>query len=271
MYFQLPDQLNLYYETLPCTDNPDAEWIIWLNGLTQSTLSWKLTTPFFEKTHHQILVDFIFQGQSDAAPVFRTFEQHAQDILTLLNHLNLPQVHIAGISYGGAVTLRCMHLFSEKIKSACLISSFAYKTKYFEAIGELWKKALMIGGYEHLIEAILPIGLGASYFENPVIPIEILKNNRLNQMLKPENILALMKATEISENYLSIITNNTTKTLIIHGEEDFLCPPEFGKDLQKVLPNSTMQIIPKAGHTLNLEAVPQLAKHIHDFISNLTE
>lgn len=266
MYFQLNDGLNLYYEVLPCTDNPDAEWLIWLNGLTQSTLSWKLATPYFEKTHNQVLVDFIFQGQSDAAPQFRTFEQHAQDISDLITHLNLSQVHIAGISYGGAVTLRFMHLFPEKTRTAVLISAFAYKTKYFEAIGELWKKALLLGGYEHLIDAILPFGLGASYFENPIIPIEVLKNNRLNQMLKTENILALMKATEVSENYLPVIAGNKTKTLIIHGEEDFLCPPKFGKDIQKVLPQSILEVIPKAGHTLNLEVVPQLVNLIQNFI-----
>ncbi len=266
MYFQLNDGLNVYYEVLSCTDIPDAEWIIWLNGLTQSTLSWKLTTPYFEKTHNQVLVDFIFQGQSDAGTTFRTFEQHAQDIFYLTEHLNLEKIHIAGISYGGAVALRFMHHFPEKIKSSILISTFAYKTSYFEAIGELWKNCLLIGGYKHLIDAILPFGLGSSYFENPIIPIEILKNNRLNQMLKPENILALMKATEISENYLPTITNNPTKTLIIHGEEDILCPVQFGKDIQKVLPNSQLVVIPKAGHTLNLEAVPQLANHIHHFI-----
>lgn len=268
MYFQLPDTLNLYYEILSCQGKPDAEWIIWLNGLTQSTISWKLIASFFEKTHHQIFVDFIFQGQSDAAPHFRTFEQHAQDILHLLTHLNVPQIHIAGISYGGAVALRCMHLFSKKIKSTILISTFAYKTKYFETIGELWKKSLLKGGYELLIDAILPFGLGPSYFENPIIPIDVLKNNRLNQMLKPENILALMKATEVSENYLPVLVGNVTKTLIVHGEEDILCPVQFGRDIHKVLPNSILQIIPKAGHTLNLEAVPQLAEHIHTFISH---
>lgn len=267
MYFQLPDNVKLYYEVLPCTNTSETSYILWLNGLTQSTVSWKLLTPYFEKTHHQILVDFIFQGQSDAAPEFRTFEQHAQDILLLINHLNIPKIRIAGISYGGAVALRFMHLFPEKLYSSILISTFAYKTKFFEAIGELWKKSLLIGGYEHLIEAILPIGLGASYFENPVIPIEVLRNNRLNQQLKPENILALMKATEISENYLPTIQNNPTKTLIIHGEEDFLCPAAFGEALHKVLPNSTLKVILKAGHTLNLEAVPELGKHIFNFVS----
>ncbi|MCS7029072.1 MAG: alpha/beta hydrolase [Bacteroidia bacterium] len=268
MHLTLSDGALLYYEVLPCTAKQDTDWIVWLNGLTQSTLSWKLTTPYFEKTHHQLLVDFIFQGQSSAAPHFRTFENHATDIFTLLEHLNISTAHIAGISYGGAVVLRMMHLYSQKIKSAILISTFAYKTPYFDAIGEMWKKALLVGGYEHLVEVILPIGLGASYFENPVIPIDVLKNNRISQQLKPENILALMQATASSErNYLPVIAQNPTKSLIIHGEEDFLCPPKFGQDLHQVLPNSKLIVIPKAGHTLNLEAVPQLAAHILSFIS----
>jgi pimeloyl-ACP methyl ester carboxylesterase len=75
-----------------------------------------------------------------------------------------------------------------------------------------------------------------------------------------------MKATEMSENYLPVIEGNPTKTLIIHGEEDFLCPVQFGKDMHSVLPNSRLEIIPKAGHTLNLEAVPQLARLIQNMV-----
>ncbi|MCS7075765.1 MAG: alpha/beta hydrolase [Bacteroidia bacterium] len=266
MYLTLPDKALLYYEVLPCATLSDAQWIVWLNGLTQSTISWKLTIPYFEKTHHQLLVDFIFQGQSSAADKFRTFEQHAADIFTLLEHLNIDKVHVSGISYGGAVALRMMHLYPQKINTAILISTFAYKTPFFEAIGEMWRKALMIGGYEHLIDVILPIGLGSSYFENPIIPIEVLRNNRINQQLKPENILALMQATADSGNYLPQISGSMIKTLIVHGEEDFLCPPKFGQVLHKVLPNSKFVVIPKAGHTLNLEAVPKLSDHILNFI-----
>lgn len=265
MTLTLPDGIPLYYEILPCK-NESAPWILWLNGLTQNTNSWKLTTPNFEQTHNQLLVDFVFQLQSGTAPMARSFDQHATDVAFLLEHLQLKEVNLAGISYGGAVALRLMHLFGKYFKKTVLISAFAYRTPLFDAIGESWAKALQLGGYPHMVEVMFPVVLGNSYYEKPFIPIEVLKNHRLNSLLSPDSILKLMQATAESGNYLSTLTGNTMPTLIIHGEEDGLCPPIFGKAIQAVLPNSTYHTIEKAGHTLNLEAIPQLSKQILQFI-----
>ena len=34
-----------------------------LNGLSQSTISWILTIPYFKNDYRIVLMDFIFQGQ----------------------------------------------------------------------------------------------------------------------------------------------------------------------------------------------------------------
>ena len=59
MNYQTKQGLQLYYEL---HGKKDAEKsIIFLNGLSQSTISWLLTIPYFTKDYQVILVDQILQ------------------------------------------------------------------------------------------------------------------------------------------------------------------------------------------------------------------
>ena len=63
MFCKTHDGLNLYYEV---QGNPSAaKTIVFLNGLSQSTIAWILTIPYFKDNYRIVLMDFIFQGQSD--------------------------------------------------------------------------------------------------------------------------------------------------------------------------------------------------------------
>jgi 3-oxoadipate enol-lactonase len=57
---------------------------VFLNGLTQSTVSWLFVLPYFKEKYKIILIDFIFQGQSDKAEHWRDFDQHANDVKHVL-------------------------------------------------------------------------------------------------------------------------------------------------------------------------------------------
>ena len=86
MFCKTNDNLTIYYEVHG--NEQAAETIVFLNGLSQSTVSWVLTLPYFKATHKIVLMDFIFKGKSDKTGEWRSFDQHAQDLLCLMDHLN---------------------------------------------------------------------------------------------------------------------------------------------------------------------------------------
>ena len=101
MICKTSDNLNIYFEI---QGNENAkETLVFLNGLSQSTISWILTTPYFKANYKIILIDFIFQGQSDKTGDWRSFDQHAYDVLTVLNFLKAEKVIVIGLSYGSLV------------------------------------------------------------------------------------------------------------------------------------------------------------------------
>jgi 3-oxoadipate enol-lactonase len=265
MIHTLPDGITLYYEI---QGNSDADkTILFLNGLSQSTLAWSGIAPSFYKEYQVVLVDCVFQGQSGKAKEFRSYDAHAADIADLIRATKLRNVYVCGISYGSAITQHLLVNHSDLIKGGILVSTFAHNTALFNAMGESWKQALKAGGYPLMLEIMLPTVLGKSYFEKPLIPIETLKESRVARNLETDDLLKLMLATETRGDYREELKKIIAPVLIIQGEEDLLIPPSVAKEVADQISGSKLEIIENAGHTLNLEAIPQLTNLIREFIN----
>lgn len=259
------DNLTIHFEI---QGNENAkETLVFLNGLSQSTISWILTTPYFKANYKIILIDFIFQGQSDKTGDWRSFDQHANDILTVLNFLKAEKVIAIGLSYGSLVAQHMAVNFPERISKLVLISTFAHKTPYFEAIELSWWRALEFGGYSLMLDIMLPSVLSENYFTNPLIPIDLMKQARQESNDDKQALFKLMRATKEREDYRLKLTAISIPTIVIQGEKDLLFPVHMAKEVSDSIPKSKLVVIPNAGHTLNLEAVPQMSKVILDFIA----
>lgn len=264
MYYKTSDKLNLHYEV---HGNPNSKkYILFLNGLSQSTVAWLLMLPAFTNDYQIILCDFIFQGQSDTKASERSFDQHAADVNGLLDSLNIKKIDIAGISYGSLVAQHIALNYPEKVNNLILLSSFAHKTSYFEAISLAWQRALDTGGYSLMLDVMLPTVLSEAYFEHPLIPINILKNSRQTTNTDAGALNKLMDATYKRGDYREKLKEIKIPTIVIHGEKDALLPVHMGKAVGDSIPGSKFIVISGAGHTLNLEAVPQTVQLIMEFI-----
>lgn len=264
MYFKTTDNLQIYYEI---TGNlKSLKTLVFLNGLSQSTLAWALTTPYLKEEYQIVLLDFIFQGQSDKNAPVRGFNRHATDVKELLDYLKIEKPNIIGLSYGSLVLQHYALLFPSRIEKAIFMSTFAHKTPYFEAIELAWTRAVEVGGYPLLLDIMLPTVLGEDYFKNPLIPIDLMKQARADINTDKEALLKLMKATLDRPDHRQKLREITTPSLIIHGEKDLLLLPHMAREVHLHIPGSRLEIIPGAGHTLNLEAVPQTIKLIKGFL-----
>ena len=259
------DNLDLYYQII---GNVNAkETLIFLNGLTQSTDSWLLMTPYFKEKYRIVLMDFIFQGQSEKETEWRDFNKHAQDVKALMEHELILKAHVIGISYGSLVAQHFAVEYPTHLNKLVLISTFAHKTPYYEAIELGWWRALELGGYSLLLDIMLPNVLSESYFSNPLIPIDKLKNGRKDLNLNSEAIFKLMRATKERKDYRKQLTKIKAQSLIIQGEHDTLFPVHLAEEVQENIKDSKLVVIRNAGHTLNLEHVLEVSETILKFLN----
>jgi len=178
---------------------------------------------------------------------------------------NIANATIVGLSYGSLVAQHLAVLHPEKIKNLILISTFAHKTAYYNAIELSWWRALEIGGYPLMLDVMLPNVLSEKYFANPLIPIDMMKEARKELHQSKESIFKLMRATKERKDYREDLQKITAPTLIIQGEKDLLLPVHLAHEMHLRIKHSKFIIIPNAGHTLNLEHVPEVAAHITTF------
>lgn len=265
MYCKTTDDLNIYYEILGNTTSDKT--LVFLNGLSQATIAWSLTTPSFTQDYKIILIDFIFQGQSDKTSEWRTFDTHATDVISVLNHLQINSAIICGISYGSLVAQHLVVNNPSRVSKLILLATFALKTPYYEAIELSWWRALEFGGYNLMLDIMLPSVLSENYFAHPLIPIELMKQTRQDANNDKQALFKLMRATKERPDYRPELKKITTPTLVIQGEKDLLLPVHMAKEVSAAIPNSVLKIIPNVGHTLNLEAIPQITSMIKDFLN----
>jgi pimeloyl-ACP methyl ester carboxylesterase len=70
-----------------------------------------------------IAVDLRGRGQSDKPDTGYSLDEHAQDILGLLDDLGLEQVMLGGHSYGGLLTLYMAATYPERVQKCVIIDS----------------------------------------------------------------------------------------------------------------------------------------------------
>jgi pimeloyl-ACP methyl ester carboxylesterase len=262
--FELKDGNGLFYQHHFLGD--EFPTVVFLNGLSQSTMSWGAVAPSFIGKCNVLLLDQVFQGKSTAVGEFRSYDEHATDVTLLIQSLGIGKPVLCGLSYGSAVAQHALVLFPETYSGAVLMSTFAHNAEVFMAMGESWKSALKAGGYALLLDVMLPVVLGASYFEKPLIPIQTLKEMRISNNLSAENLFKLMMATETRGDYREKLRNVKVPVLVIHGEEDLLIPVAIASQVNEFLPESDFVVLEKVGHTLNLEAIPQITALIREYL-----
>jgi 3-oxoadipate enol-lactonase len=264
MFAKTEDHLNLYYEV---QGNLEAkETLVFLNGLTQSTLSWFFVIPYFKAKYKLILLDFIFQGQSDKTGEWRNFDKHAKDVVRVLDQEKVQKAIIIGLSYGSLVAQHFAVQHSERVDKLVLLSTFAHKTPYYEAIELSWWRALELGGYSLLLDIMLPSVLSENYFKTPIIPIDMMKASRKEVNANAEAIFKLMRATKEREDYRPSLKKINVPTLVIQGEKDLLLPVHLAQAVHDAIPGSKFHVLMGAGHTLNLEKVEEVCKYVSEFL-----
>lgn len=266
MYHTTADGKDIYYELRGNTEA--SETVVFLNGLTQSTQAWSFFVPVFEKRFRIVLLDFVFQGRSSKKGEWRDFDAHAADLKGLLDAEKLCPVHIVGISYGSLVAQHFAVKYPDCLRKLVLLSTFAAKTPYYDAIELAWWHALQSGGYSLMLDVMLPTVLSEEYFSHARVPIETLKSVRKEMNEDPDALLKLMTATKKRKDYRKELRKIVSPTLIVHGEKDLLLPVHMALDVQLSLPGSQLKIIAGAGHTLNLEKAEEAASESFRFLNS---
>lgn len=241
------NDIDLYYE-LHGPENADV--IVLSNGIFMSTASWAYQVAAF-KQHFRVLVyDCRGMWKSDHPAGPYSMEQHADDLAELLRVLGIEKAHIAGISYGGEISMIFALKYSKMVRSLIVSSSVSQIDPLLLAIGQSWAAAIKSRDAETLFFVTLPYNFSENYIEaNQAI---LAASARRYEQMDFESVSELMAAfikLDITDDLKKIIS----PSLVIVGEEDILKSRKYSEIISQEIPNAEFVIIPHAAHAVCIE------------------
>lgn len=97
--------------------------VLLVHGLGSSTRDWEYQIPELARHYRVIALDVRGHGRSDKPRERYSIRSFAEDVAALIEYLQLPQVHLVGISMGGMIGFQLGVDHPELLKSLCIVNS----------------------------------------------------------------------------------------------------------------------------------------------------
>jgi 3-oxoadipate enol-lactonase len=264
----LPDGRALVYDwrpQAPVTD--DAPPVVFLNGLSQTTVAWGLQAQRLRGRRAVLLHDAAGQGRSDAPPEGHHPPGHARDLVHLLDALGVARVDAVGFSYGARIALRLAAGAPDRVRRLVLVGCAHRDTVVRRWIVRSWLDAVEVGGLEHAFRVITPMVLGDAWLarnaaDEPKMLRAFVERNSAKGLGR---LLAdtLLPGGAMGEDVLRRVT---CQALVLRGEEDLVVSRAVTRELTSLLPHARSEECPGAGHTVAIEAPDWFADRVATFL-----
>ena len=150
---------------LYCEVAGEGEPVLFLHGLGSSSAGWQLQREAFTRDYQMIMPDIRGHGRSDKPPGPYTMALLAADIAALLDGLDIPAVHVVGLSLGGMIGFQMVVDCVERVRSLTAVNTGPEVVpRTFKERRTIWARQLMVNLFsmERIAET-----LGGRLFPEP--------------------------------------------------------------------------------------------------------
>jgi 3-oxoadipate enol-lactonase len=264
-YFRTADGCLIFYQTYDFASTKPV--MICLNGLTQTTLYWHANLSAFRQKHRMLLYDARCQGYSEPGEMPLSLETHVADLKGLLDHLQVSQAQLVGLSHGARVALMFAVKYPAYVEHLVLAGIGADLSRRARLIVQSWQEILGRAGLETMAWAVLPVVFGEAYLEryhsilDKIVQAVVVRN-------RAGPLLTQLQALESYPSLRGPAQAVRTSTLVLSGAEDILVNPEDAAELARLC-RGTYRSFPGIGHSLPAEAPRDFELAVLNFVSKL--
>ncbi len=227
-----------------------GEPILLLHGWLQETEKYlPLVNELTSRGFEVIFPDLPGFGQSDEPPSSWDSIDYAKFTSKFMQNLNITKYNLVAHSFGGQIAVQISLLNPEQIKSMVLTGAAAIRPRpslkvvIFQLIAKIGKLLLP----KDFGKKLLYFLAGEHDYEKASKRMqEVFKNVR-------------------EQNLKSKLPNVTTRTLLLWGAKDGATPLKLGKQMNLLMPNSTLIIFDDIGHKLPYAKATKAAEGIEAF------
>jgi pimeloyl-ACP methyl ester carboxylesterase len=271
MAFAVVNGVRLYYE-----DAGSGTPMMFVHEFAGESTSWALQVRFFGRRYRTIAFNARGYPPSDVPedPLLYSQDHAVEDIRGVLDHLQIEKAHVVGLSMGGFAALHFGLLHPERALSL-VVAGAGYGSKIEERDAFRRDCATMASRFESQpmkdVAAAYANGPARQQFRDKdpkgweefrdLLSRQSAKGHALTmrqvQMKRPS-------IYELGERMAQL----AVPTLIMTGDEDDACL-EPALYMKRIIRTSALVVIPKSGHTINLEEPDIFNRCVLDFVTTV--
>jgi 3-oxoadipate enol-lactonase len=247
-------------------DEGEGSAVLFIHGFPLDHTVWLDQVAGMRNRHRCIAPDLRGYGMSD-----RTIEttipmrQFAKDLVAVVDHLEVEQVDVVGLSMGGYVALAMWELAPQKVRSMVLMDtragadSEAARVKRDDAIA-----VLLTGG-----RPVLASNLVAALLSEPPLAAAAARLRTMVEGTPYETIVASLRGMRDRSDRTGMLGTISVPTLVMSGADDRLMSAEDQALMTDAIPNATAVVIDGASHLPSIEKPEETTAALREFLSRV--
>jgi pimeloyl-ACP methyl ester carboxylesterase len=201
-----------------------------------------------------------------------SIQDMANDALGVLDHLQINQAHLVGVSMGGMIGQRiCIGSPQRALSLTSIMSSSGAKglpgptPDMRRVLFTPPAKAGTQAAHQHALRFVQ--ALAGPGFAHPEGSQQQLVDDSLKRSSRPMGAYRQMLAAMADRERAGLLARITTPTLVIHGKADPLVPYACGEDTARRIPNAKLHGIEGMGHDMPPGAIDNMMARLLPFLN----
>lgn len=261
------DGVHIHYE-----DKGAGHALVLLHGWAMSGRVWGFQRDLAGSCR-VITPDLRGHGASSSSERFG-LEELAGDLAALADHLELQGAVVVGWSLGAQVALKCFSSIRDRVAGLILVGGtprFSISADYDAGLS-----SREIRGLEARLKRDYSRTMG-EFFRRMFAPgelsreqesriaREIVMGSRLPELAVAQAGLAILDREDLRH----ILPGVDRPVLLVHGEEDTICPPAAAHCMKAHLTQSRLALLPKTGHAPFLSQPEEFNRTVREYLQEI--
>ncbi len=220
--------------------------VVLLHGWGQNIAMMKPIGDRLQKNHRITILDFPGFGESEEPQTALTVYDYCEILEELLKKLKVKKPVIMGHSFGGRIAI--IYASRNEVEKVVLFGSPCIRKEVKPSLKLRMLKSLKkIPGINKL-EGFAKNHMGSRDYKNAS---EVMKKILVNV---------------VNEDLSECAKKINVPTLLIWGDRDTEAPVEDAKELEKIIPDAGLIVLPNSTHYAYLENLPQVINILNNFL-----
>ncbi|MGW1677388.1 alpha/beta fold hydrolase [Saccharopolyspora sp. NPDC002376] len=235
---------------LYCESSGEGTAVVCLNNFFINSPFWREYTEELSQNFRVVTYDMCNHGASSRVAQEPTWDEHAADVVGLLDALEIESAYLIGTSASTQLARDVALQYPDRVRGLVLAGPVLglRGMRRHRQLNRSWLLTLKNHGMATLYGQIYPEVISGEMNEESGTPGFLGLREAFLAMSTPEELSNGLNLVQEGETNPELLSRIEAPTLIVLGDDDILLSPTRGHELAALFPNGRCEMMPNAGH-----------------------